>query len=378
MEALFITSAIILVYTFAIYPALMAFSKKEPTKRLDLNDDELPEVTVVLAVHNCSESVQDRIKNIYQSDYPLSKLKMIVVSDGSTDNTEHILIELSSKISSLSYIHYNINKGKAYAISRALKHVHTEFVAFCDVRQTFSKLALRNMANALANESVGAVTGNLIISEDNGNSQADPGLYWKYEKWIRDNESSRKSMLGVTGAIYMAKKHLLPERIPLDTILDDMYVPMFIIKNGHNVKMVNDAYAYDVPSSTLAEEFSRKVRTLAGNFQLMKLLPWLSVPVANPVFFEWFSHKFCRLLVPYAMVGLMVSSSVMNSYLFNGMFIFQWCFYLYALVSYLASNRQKSIKFGSVCLSFCTLNMAALIAGWKYLFLPTKALWHKH
>ena len=378
MLVLFILSAALLLYTFIIYPLIVSNAPKPIVKNIVFDEQELPAMTVVLSVYNGASDLGARIRNIFASDYPTQKLNMLVISDGSTDSTEQVLIELSQANAKLSYIHYNRNKGKAYAINRALKLVETPFIAFCDVRQRFSVDALRNMANKLSQEGVGAVTGNLIITKDDSNTQSEPGLYWKYEKWIRDNESSRKSMVGVTGAIYMAETALMPNSIPDETILDDMYIPLHIIKNGHHIKMVNDALAFDKPSASLNEEFSRKIRTLAGNFQLITQLPWLINPFCNPIFFEWFSHKFCRLIVPYALLGLMLSTSFTHSPLLTFVFIIQWAFYLYALLSYLATNRSKQIKFGSVCLSFCTLNIAAFLAGWKYALQPAKNLWQKH
>ena len=343
-----------------------------------LNENsELPPLTVVLSVYNGEHLLEKRIQNIYESNYPSDQLLMHVVSDGSTDKTEEVLSRLSVLYPLLTYKHYNSNNGKAYAVSNALRSIKTPFVAFCDIRQEFETNALKNMMLHFTNDSVGAVTGNLIIKE-NDDVQSDPGLYWKYEKWIRNNEGRYKSLLGVTGAIYVARRKALPMIVPNNTILDDMYIPMHMIKEGYSIQMADNAYAYDTPSTSVKEEFTRKVRTLAGNFQLMKLHPWMNMPSENPVFFQWVSHKLSRLIVPYAMIGILISSSLGQGILFDIVFAGQWLVYLYATTAYLAINRNSSIKFGSVLLSFCSLNIAALIAGWKFATKPPQSLWQKH
>jgi len=380
MLELLLISIAVLVYTFILYPLLIQklASRKITEKVVELCDNELPEITVVMAVYNSEPLLEARINNIFLSDYPCHKINMLVVSDGSTDGSDAELVRLSGIHSSLKSIHYNKNQGKASAINRALLNVETEYLVFCDVRQEFDVQAIRKLVSTLMNDRVGAVTGNLMIAADATNPTADPGLYWKYEKWIRDSESRHSSLLGVTGAIYAAKKSLMPKSFPVETILDDMYAPLYIAKKGFQIKMVTDAKAYDIPSSTVKEEFIRKVRTLAGNFQLMKLHSWLNNPFRNPLFFQWMSHKVARLLVPYAMIGVLVSSSIGEGIVFDAIFVGQWFFYLYATFGYLAMNRDKTIRFGSVCVSFCSLNVAALLAGWRYLYSPAQNLWQKH
>lgn len=367
------------MYSFVLYPLWIAKLARKNTSPLpsSIAQEDLPNVTVVLSTFNGAELLNKRVDNIFQSNYPKNKLNMIVISDGSTDNTTDILLKLESSNSKLRYVHYNQNRGKCYAINQALSLIDGGVVVFCDLRQEFCPEAILTMVTHLQPDDVGAVTGNLIIRESDG-AQSDPGIYWQYEKWIRENEGRYNSLLGVTGAIYAAKAESLPPSLPNNTILDDMFIPFHIIKNGQKVQMALDAFAYDVPSSTIGEEFTRKVRTLAGNFQLMTLHPWLNNPFRNPVYFEWMSHKVSRLLVPYALLGVLVSSSLGDGVIFDSVFVSEWVFYLYATVSYLALNRETKMKFGPLCVSFCTLNIAALFAGWKFLFTPVESLWAKH
>ncbi|MEW6997255.1 glycosyltransferase [Colwelliaceae bacterium BS250] len=377
MESIFYLSILIILYTYIGYPLLIALIAKIKTlQNVESVDCDLPEITMVLCIYNSRSLLVSRLDNILNSDYPLEKLTLIIVSDGSTDHPEEV-INLYHNLLNIKFIEYVQNQGKSYALNIAMQNVDTDLVAFADVRQSFNKQALTALQAQFSNKKIGAVSGNLHIIGDDENNESEPGLYWLYEKWIRRNESAAFSLVGVTGAIYMARKSLIPS-LPNDSLLDDMYIPLTIIKNGYNVKFIGHAIAYDKSSPSVKEEFTRKVRTLAGNFQLMHQLPWLMNPFKNPVFFQFISHKVMRLVVPYALICLLFTS--MFSPHFEGTIIFfiQVLFYSYSLLSLALIKKNIHLPLSAICVSFCSLNYAALLAAWKYYFTPTQNLWRKH
>jgi cellulose synthase/poly-beta-1,6-N-acetylglucosamine synthase-like glycosyltransferase len=331
--------------------------------------EELPDITVILCVYNSEDIILSRIENIFSLDYPTEKLNVIVVADGCTDNTCE-QVELSG-FSHVQLVRYENNRGKSYALSKALEYVDTDLVLFADVRQRFAIDVLQQMLPYFNDENVGAVTGNLQIEESGG----DPGLYWRYEKAIRKCESEYLSLVGVTGAIYMARAKLMPV-FPADIVLDDMYGPLTIIKQDYRVVYCEQAHAFDNGSHTLREEFDRKVRTLAGNYQLFQIIPWSLNPFKNPVFFEFFSHKVCRLLVPYFMILTFVSSAFSTNWFGDFMFYGQLFFYVLTLIFYLYFYKKKGKT--NFILSFIMLNLAALKAGIVYCTGSTSSLWKKH
>src|SRR6185503_16045064 len=136
------------------------------------------------------------------------------------------------------------------------------------------------------------------------------GFYWKYEKFIRRHESRIDSTIGVTGAIYALRRELF-ERIPADTLLDDVLIPMQVARRGYRVLFEPKARAFDQASATAEAEFARKVRTLAGNFQLFARHPWLLDPRANRLWWQTMSHKACRLLVPPCLAAVLGASLVL-------------------------------------------------------------------
>jgi len=375
MDITFITCLLILLYTFIGYPIILKALSSKKTMTSVANAEVLPELTILLCVYNGAHLLKRRIDDIMSNGYPVELIKLIVVSDGSTDKP-HLTIN-SLNYSNVELLHYDNNKGKSFALNEGLKMAKTEIVAFADIRQTFAKGTLEQLAVSFEDATIGAASGNLHILKDKENLESDPGLYWQYEKWIRQKESDLYSLLGVTGAIYMARRALIPS-VPEGTLLDDMYVPLSMVKSGYQIKFVESAIAYDKSSSSIKEEFNRKVRTLAGNFQLISLLPWLINPVANPVFFQFVSHKVLRLLMPYALIFLLLTSILGTSLFYELATAAQVMFYIYSLISYELIKKNKRLPFSALCVSFCSLNLAALIAGWKYYFSASENLWKNH
>jgi biofilm PGA synthesis N-glycosyltransferase PgaC len=369
-ELIFGISLIFLSYTYLLYPLLIfLLSKKYGRKIKCVAPTELPNITVMLCLYNSENLIEKRIENILSLDYPSKKLNIVIVADGCTDTTCQRIENLA--LNNVKLISYKENKGKSYALAQGLLAVESELILFADARQTFAQDVLTQFIPYFSDMSVGAVTGNLIIEESKG----DPGLYWRYEKAIRSCENDYKSLLGVTGAIYMAKKSLLPE-FPADIVLDDMYGPLSMVRQGYRVAYCDVAIATDQGSHTLKEEFDRKVRTLAGNFQLIQLLPWILNPSKNPVFFEFISHKLCRLLVPYFLITLFTSSYFVSHWFGQLAFWGQCAFYSNVAIFYFYFYKKFSKT--NFILSFVMLNLAALKAGVVYWLSPTSRLWKSH
>ena len=271
---------------------------------------------------------------------------------------------------------HETNKGKAAALNTGLALVKTELVAFTDARQSFAPDAIAVMAENFVEPNVGAVTGHLVFRNPKG---VDPqGGYWDLEKSIRENESRYRSTVGVTGAVYMARRALI-EEIPDYLILDDVLIPMRIVKQGYRIKFATDAIAYDDPSANLLEEYYRKVRTLAGNWQLIAEAPWLLSSSENPIFFEFVSHKFLRLLAPWALaISLACAWFLRDLAFFYVVLICQTVLISMAGIGFLLYLLKLKVPVLSQLASFAMLNVAALVGTWKFFFGQQKNLWRPH
>lgn len=367
-----------ILYTYAGFPLLLhirARGKQLPIVEQP-PEDSLPTVSIVIAAHNERDGLPGKLASLEVLDYPKSKIEWIVVSDGSTDGTDTYLQERFEGHANRTVLHLEEALGKCGALNEGVALASGEIILFMDARQVISTNAAMALVPYLADESIGAVTGELVLSEDCSLEASNFGLYWRYEKWIRDNESRLFSTTGVTGALYaIRRKDFIPNAI--GTVLDDFDTPISLLKQGKRTLYVPGAYAFDKANDDIALEFRRKVRTLWGNWQSYSKHAWLFSLGKNPVWWQFLSHKVFRLLVPYAMILTLISSAVgalFGNSILQFILFAQVAFYALAAASFagLPGTRNKVLNVLNV---FLQLNAAALVATLKYFFVGQAIRW---
>lgn len=270
----------------------------------------VPSVSIVLAVHNGILLLPCKIRNLLALDYPNLK-EIVVVSDGSTDGTAELLGSLQSSLIKTVVLKEHV--GKAEAVNAGVAEATADLILFTDIRPEIAPGAVQQLATNFADPKVGCVAGKLILRKGGHDAAAAAvdGFYWRYEQWTRECEAAFDSAVGVYGGFY-AVRRALAVRQPAGTILDDMFQPLSIIRQGYRSVVDPQAHVYDMWPETFEGEFQRKVRTLAGNFQLFQLAPWTLTP-HNRVFFQLVSHKIMRLTAPYLLVLLLISSVLLSA-----------------------------------------------------------------
>ena len=302
MISVFLVSVAFCLYTLFGYPlllGLMARWRPRPVRKAPWPAT----VSVILPAYNGGPWMAAKMESILALNYPAELVEILVVSDGSTDATASIVGGFTdrAKIVYLALPH----GGKAAALNAAMAIAGGEILFFTDVRQQLHPDSLANLVACFADPEVGVASGELVIRQGAGLAEASVGLYWKYEKWIRKQLSRLDSVLGATGCIY-AMRRRLASPLPEDTLNDDMYLPLAAFFRGARVILDDSALAYDYPTA-LASEFRRKVRTLAGVYQIVGSYPALLGP-RNRMWIHFLSHKLARLLMPWAMIAAAVAS----------------------------------------------------------------------
>jgi cellulose synthase/poly-beta-1,6-N-acetylglucosamine synthase-like glycosyltransferase len=359
----------VLLYTYAGYPALLALLGR--VRPLHARRDPLwtPTVTVCVAAYNAEATLEAKLASLTALDYPADKLDILVYSDGSIDRTDAIGAGWSVRDSRVQLIRGRLREGKPTALNRMAELARGEVLLLTDARQPVDPGALRAMLTLLADPSVGCVTGNLRLE-----GRAGSGVYWRYENWIRRCEARFRSVVGMTGPLSAIRRADLGP-LPSNLILDDVWIPMRLRLQGRRILFCQEALAFDRAFAD-GREFARKVRTLAGNYQLFALMPALLVPFVNPSWFETWSHKIMRLLCPWALVLLFLACALgvwrgglVASPLLATLLAGQVFFYVGAL----AGPRMGRI--GTVARTFVVLNAAAVVGLWRFLAGAQKVTW---
>ena len=375
-EIFFWASVLLLSYTYLGYPALMyawAALRGRPHRKQRIQ----PTVSVVVVAHNEATRVAQRLENLLSLDYPRCQLEILFASDGSTDDT--VERAQAYRPGGIRVIAFNRRRGKPAVLNDIVPEARGDVVVLADVRQQFEPGALRALVAPFADVHVGAVSGELILNQNaKGTSVgAGVGFYWRYEKFIRRNESLVDSTVGATGAIYAIRKDLF-KPIPEDTIVDDVWLPVQIVRRGYRVVFEPNARAYDGASATSAEEFTRKVRTIAGNFQLFFREPWLLHPRRNRLWFQTVSHKGLRLLTPLLLLTAVCTNLLLlEEPIYRFALTGQACFYLAALVGHRLRNSRRKIPFFSFPYILCLLSCATLIAFFRFATGRQSVIWEK-
>jgi biofilm PGA synthesis N-glycosyltransferase PgaC len=379
MVPVFWLSCAFVAYVYAGYPVLLIlWARLAPRHAAAATTARLvPPVSIVIAARNEAARLAARLDNLLRLDYP-SPRQIIVVSDGSTDDTLAVLSRYGRSIDLID----RPAGGKASALNAGVAVAKHDVLVLCDARQTFKVDALRELTAPFADPSIAAVTGELLLECEGPETGAATGrqrdtaaddcaiaegvgMYWRYEKALRRLESRVGSTLGATGAVY-ALRRAAWRRLPDDTILDDVLAPMRCVLDGSRVIFNERAVAYEHQALDTHTEMRRKVRTLAGNWQILALEPRLMIPWRNPVWLQYVSHKVGRLLVPYALVAAMASSIALasRSIVYSGALILQCVLYLLGAYGAWSARRRQSLLARAARLAYAFVVMnASAVAG---------------
>ncbi len=353
MKLLFWSSLLLISFTYAGYPICVYLRARfwpHPIRRANI----FPRVTIVLAVHNEEKNLPGKLRNLAALDYPADRLEVTVISDGSTDETNSILA--AWKNANRRTVILTNHCGKATALNLGVAEAKGEIIVFADARQTIASDALKNLVANFGDPSVGCVSGELIIGQDpSGASVEGVGLYWRFEKKLRYWEGLAGSAVGATGAFYAVRRNLMLP-LPQETILDDVYSPFQVVRQGQRVVFERRALAWDNYKPTLKQEF-RRVLTRS-----------------NPLRLQFICHKLLRLLIPFALVGLLVSTFSLRKDIYELAFVLQLVFYALAVLSMYRAKVGIVSRLSDISLAFIVLNTAAAVA-FVYFITGRKAVW---
>lgn len=360
-------------YAYVGYAAWLWVRSRWRTKPVERSAGT-PLVSIVMVVRNEAKVLERKLRNLLELNYPEDRSEVVVVSDGSSDGTNEILCKYGENSRVRSIVNPQAG-GKAAGLNDAIAVTQGEIVLFTDARQKIESDAVRLLVENFADATVGCVSGELMLGDpDCGEAIQGMGLYWKFEKKIREMESLSGSVVGATGALYAARRTLLVN-VPPETILDDVFIPMNVVRQGYRVVFDPRAHAWDVADQGTEREFSRKVRTLSGNYQLLQLAPWL-LGGSNPLRFEFISHKLMRLVVPFALAATLVASMMLHPPIYRLALLVQIAFYALSFLVVVQMKGGLVARMADAAFTFVVLNTAAVVAFANFVT-GRKAAWNR-
>jgi cellulose synthase/poly-beta-1,6-N-acetylglucosamine synthase-like glycosyltransferase len=254
LKGLFWFAGGLLFWTHAGYPLAAAAAGRLRPRRVR-KDDATPTVTVIVAAHDEEDVIARRLENLLALDYPSERLEVVVASDDSSDRTEEIVAETAARERRVSLVRCP-RGGKVAAQDRAVREAETEVVAFSDANALWAPDALRRLVRGFADPDVAYVCGQLRLEEPDGTNRE--GSYWRYEMWLREQESTLGSITGGNGAIYALRRSDYLEVDP--RFGHDLSLPYALTQRGRRAVYEPEAVASEQPTREQEDEYRRKVR----------------------------------------------------------------------------------------------------------------------
>ncbi len=363
-----------LLYIYAGYPLLVGglarLFGREPRKA-----PMTPTVSLLIPAYNEEAHIEARLRNSLALDYPKDRLEIVVASDGSTDRTNAIVESFANRGVRLVAMPSNI--GKAAMLCRAVPSLRGEILIFSDASTELAPDALRQIVRSFADAAVGCVSGLYRLKATGGDLRGEgEGLYWRYETFIKQQESRLHSILGAHGAFYAIRKSLFR---PLEhsSINDDYLIAMRVVEQGFRAVYEPSAIAWEREVASVEGEFARRRRIAVGNCQQMVLLRQLLHPRHGWVAFEFFSHKVLRTLAPLFMIAVLVTSPWLPAPSNLVLLVGQALIYGAAVAGYVCQHSGRRVAWLSPPLYFCLGNLAMLAGLWAFCFGRRQVSWSR-
>lgn len=367
----------LVVYTYIGYGAILyiilkiknLFVRKEASPILPLDQTLLPDVTLMICAYNEAEVIEEKMNNIRSLNYPKDKLCVMWVTDGSTDDSNKMLLSYPE----VQLVYSPERKGKAAAMQHGLKQNKAEYVVFTDANTMLNADAIREIVRQFMKKNVSCVSGEKrVAARQSGQATAEgEGIYWKYESTLKRWDSELYSAMGAAGELFAVRmSHYHPA--PSNALLDDFMISMLILKDGHRIAYTKEAYATEYGSASTAEESKRKRRIAAGGLQSIWWLRSLLNPISHPkVTFQYVSHRVLRWsITPFALFSLVPLNLLLllldGSIIYQVIIFFQFIFYLSALIGHILKKAGHRNKLLYIPTYFFFMNLNVFL-GIRYL-----------
>ena len=376
-SVLLYTAFCVLLYSYVGYPLLLGFLSVFQRSRKQ-TDNPLPFVTIIIAAYNEEAVIASKLENTLAADYPSSKLQILVAAQGSTDRTAAI----AAGFSHVQVLQSPRRMGKAVALNEAVQQAKHPVIVITDANTLLTPQTLQQLVQQLNDPATGAAAGVKKVVDAAGTTISGEGLYWRYESWLKQQESNVYTVVGAAGELFAFKKECFVP-IPPHTITDDFFLSLSVNLQGKKVAYAAEAVSTEAASRSLHDEWNRKLRIAAGGVQSLFLVKKALHPFRYPVLsFQFFSHRVLRWLFcgPALIVLLLANAMLVRTTAdscFGSLLLLQLLFYLFAAIGSVLAVQKKSFVLFTVPFYFVFMH-AAMVAGlFRYCTTGQTVLWEK-
>lgn len=385
MMTVFWISAFLLFHAYFGYPiSAWMWVKWRSGRPAGSNDQNaaLPRIAFIIPAYNEAGVIREKCLNTLALDYPASLLDIVVVSDGSTDNTP----DITADINGVRVLHSPERRGKAAVLNQAVVTCgDAQILVFSDANTFLNRDALKLMMRHYVDPAIGGVSGEKRVVSPSGHPVHGEGMYWRYESIMKRLDAEVYSMVAATGESFSMRMECW-EPIPEDTILDDLHLTLTVCRQGYRFAYEPRAIATEPPSPSLADEWERKMRIAAGAFQALFRFRWLWLPFGHVrLWYIYLSRRILRwIFAPVCLALLLLSNMYMLACAETDLPVYrlamagQCCVYTMAAIGWgLNLLRRPSPPVIQACF-YVVFMHAAMFAGFiRYVSGKQSAIWIK-
>jgi cellulose synthase/poly-beta-1,6-N-acetylglucosamine synthase-like glycosyltransferase len=370
--------AALIGYAYIVYPVLLVtlgWLRRALAAPRELNDADLPSVSVLVVAHNEESVIRERIDNLLALEYPKDKLELVIASDSSRDRTVDIVNEYSGR--GIQLIAFTERTGKSAVLDAVIPRLKGSIAVLSDANTMMEPPAVRRLVRWFQNPKVGVVCGKLVLTDPVTGTNVD-SLYWRFETLLKRSEGRLGALLGANGGIYAIRRSVF-QGLSHDTIVDDFVIPLLArVRTSCAIIYDESAIACEETPPEIAVEFRRRARIGAGGFQSLAVLWPLLDPRNGWIALTFFSHKVLRWLCPFFLIGLVAANLVLVNKGFYGVSL------LAGIVLAAVALLGQYLSFGSsagralrLTTMFATMNAALLVGFFRWASGRQRAAWDR-
>lgn len=376
IQIIFFIVLLLLVNSYLIYPVLiyfLALLKRKP----ELSDNK-KSITILISAYNEEKVIRQRIENINSLDYDKNLIEVIVGSDCSSDKTNEILLELKDIYPWLKVFLFEKRRGKAAVINDIVQKSNNEIIIFSDANTIFNKNAVSKLINKFYDETVGGVSGKLVLSDENITSESvEEKKYWVLETFIKKSEGKLGILIGANGGIFAIRRKLFTA-IPINkAVTDDLFLSLSVLSKGYKFLYANDAVAHENVANDVKAEYKRKKRFAATNFQTLFFVKNLLLNNNFLLSYAFWSHKVLRWFLPFQLILIFILNLILlqNGKIFEILFYLQCAIYLCAFIGFIFTYIKVRFILFSLPYFFIVTNVALLVGFVNFLRKRHSVIW---
>lgn len=335
--------------------------------------DDYPSIIVLCAAFNEEKAIEEKILSFLALDYPADRIRMIVISDDSTDATNEIVSRYTDR--NIGLVIQKPRAGKQTAHNLVLPCLDSDYVLSTDANTIFDpssvKLLVRRM---LSSDDIGMVSGELRLFS-RSNRRSGEGLYWRYESFLKRMDSGLRSIICATGALFLIRRELFTVIDPHSP--DDFERTLIVLKQGYRAVYEPRAMVFEEETERASEEISRKIRIISQEWSAMKRHAVLLNPVKHPITsFTLYSHKILRWLFFIFVAGALVSSALLaDRYSFGLMLVLQLLAYGMGILGLILQDKGIRIPGGGLLAYYIAMVYSSAVAFKNFLMNKNYGMW---